>query len=351
MSVISIAVIGLGLIGPRHAAIVSKSPDTNLIAIVDPLPKAIDTAREFSTSYYKSIAELLSSPQKPDAAIVCTPNHMHVAMTKELTAAGIHVLVEKPLSTDIPSGISLLHHLSSLSVKVLVGHHRRFNPYMVKTFSTVTSGSLGRIIGINGMWALSKSDAYFNAPMEWHRGADAGVILINLVHEVDLLHYLFGPITRVYAEKSISQRGHVAEEGAAITLRFKSGVVGSFLITDNTPSPYNFEAGTGENPQIPKSGQSFYRIMGSEASLSVPDMTKWSYAGEKSWHEQMKEERLDVVDDVPFKLQLDHFVRVIRGVEEPSCSVEEGLRAIVVCEAIKKSMESGMPIAIDEQVA
>ncbi|KPM35417.1 hypothetical protein AK830_g11165 [Neonectria ditissima] len=137
-----------------------------------------------------------------------------------------------------------------------------------------------------------------------------------MIHEVDLLHYLFGPITRVHAEKTISQRGFDAEEGAALTLRFKSGAVGSFLVSDSLPSPYSFEAGTGENPLIPESGQDFYRVFGTDASLSVPDMTTWSYAGgQKTWSAELVRDKVPVPDGVPFELQLGHFVRVVRGLE------------------------------------
>lgn len=68
-----------------------------------------------------------------------------------------------------------------------------------------------------------------------------------------------------------------------LILRFKSGVVGSFIVSDSLPSPDNFEAGTRENPLIPKTGQDFGRIFGTKASPSV-HMTTWSYAGTKTWH-------------------------------------------------------------------
>ncbi len=174
------------------------------------------------------------------------------------------------------------------------------------------------------------------------------MILINMIHEVDLLHYLFGPITRVHAEKTASRRGYEAEEGAALTLRFQSGAVGTFIISDNTPSPYNFESGTGENPLVPKTGQDFYRIFGSEATLSVPDMTLWSYTGKekKSWHQEMTEAKIPVVDAVPFELQLDHFVKVIRGQEKPSCTAQAGLAALRVCQAIKEALKDNSTVDI-----
>ncbi|KAL1849481.1 hypothetical protein Plec18170_007388 [Paecilomyces lecythidis] len=345
---VRIAVIGVGLIGPRHAKAVINTRTAELVAIVDPAPRAAEIARELGVPHYTSIAEAADSSAKPDAAIICTPNHSHVPVAKELSSLGIHVLIEKPFSTDVPSGEMLLTHLRTTSVHALVGHHRRFNPYMVAAKRIVSSGRLGRIIAINGLWTLHKPLDYFDAPTEWRRDKTGGVVLINMIHEVDLLHYLFGPIVKVYAERVVSQRGFEAEEGGAIILKFKSGVVGTFTLSDNVASPYNFESGTGENPLIPKSGQDFYRIFGTDATLSVPDMSIWSYQGTKSWHSNMKRDSDTKVESkIPFELQLEHFCKVIHGEEEASCTAKEGLGALKVCEAIKSAFETDRAVEVD----
>lgn len=181
-----------------------------------------------------------------------------------------------------------------------------------------------------------------------------GPILINLIHEIDCLQYLLGPITRVHAEQTISQRGHAAEEGAAILLRFASGVVGTFILCDAAPSPHFFESTTGENPLIPKKGgchsrgEDVYRIFGTEGTLSVGDgkITCCGPSSEKSWSSSLVERKLSVGEEVPFDGQVEHFVRIINGVEEPRCTGEDGLRAVVVCEAIKRAMIEGTAIDI-----
>lgn len=249
---LKIAIIGGGLIGPRHAASVRKNAHCILTALVEPSPKGPETAAALNTTLYTSIAALVSSPHKPDAAIVCTPNSTHVALSKELASAGVHVLVEKPISTDLESGASLIAHARACGIQLLVGHHRRFNPYIVSTKTALAAASLGTVLAVSGIWAAKKTDAYFLPPTDWRQAETAGVVLINLVHEVDLLQYLFGPIVRIMAEPTRKTRGYDADEGAAIIFRFESGVVGTFVVSDAAPSPYNFEAGTGENPTIPK---------------------------------------------------------------------------------------------------
>jgi predicted dehydrogenase len=358
-----IIIVGAGLIGPRHAQSVLSNPSTELVALIDPASSAALIASQLDTKHFPSIQAMLAAIPKPDAAIICTPNHTHVPIATELLTHGIHILIEKPLSDSLESAKSLLTFArrgENSHLTVLVGHHRRFNPYVEKTKKILESGSLGTPIAVNGLWTLYKPSSYFSPPTDWRRRSPSGgVVPINLVHDIDTLQYLFGPITRVHAERTPRQRAnppHEVEEGAALILRFSSGVVGTFLVCDATPSPYNFEMGTGENPLIPSpggseggSGTDFYRIFGSEACLSVPDMTRWSYDGraEKSWTERLAVERFEVEQrGTPFDLQLEHFVEVIAGRERPRCSGEDGLRALMVCEGVRRALETGQAVEL-----
>lgn len=346
---VRIAVVGAGVIGPRHAESIVRCPDALLVCFVDRSTGAQQTAKAFDLPLFTSVGELLDSALLVDAAVVCTPNHTHVAISKALLAAGIHVLVEKPISTSVPDARDLVAFAKATNLTLLVGHHRRFNPYVVATKKVLESGVVGRPIAVNGLWTLFKPESYYQPPMEWHASSESGgVTMINLIHDIDILQYLFGPIVRVHAEQPIAQRGHAADEGAAILLRFASGVVGTFIALDSTPSGHSFESGTGENPIIPKTGQDFYRVFGSEGTLSVPDMTlsRYAHGTVKGWSEALVESRVAVGNAIPFDLQIAHFVRVVKGSDRPNCTGEEGLRALVVVEAVKQAMAGGGSIDI-----
>ncbi|PWY95950.1 quinate utilization oxidoreductase QutH [Aspergillus sclerotioniger CBS 115572] len=354
---LNIIIIGYGLIGPRHAKSVLQHPSTTLLALIDPSPTALTTASSLQTLSFPSLSALLSTPNipHPDAAIICTPNHTHVPIALACLNANIHILLEKPISDGISTAVPLLRAVQGYpELKVLIGHHRRFNPYVVKMKEVVEEGLLGRVIAVTGMWTICKPDGYFAAPSEWRKeGGRGGVLGINFIHDVDLLHFLFGPVGRVYAERTIPQRSlddpsHTAEEGAAITLRFVSGVVGTFVVCDATPAPWSFEVGTGENPLIPRVGSEdghgfgggFYRVVGTRGALSVPDLKRWSYdGGERGWGRK----------GVPFDLQLGHFVDLIEGREERvRCDVVEGLRALVVVDAVKRALEGECVVDVED---
>lgn len=352
---ISIAVIGGGgLIGQRHCQHVVDNPRAQLCAIVDPRTDAIKAGPFGNTPCYTSVEELLSSPHKPDAAIVCTPNSTHVPVGIQLARAGVHILCEKPISINTHTAKTLVDVTSECGVRLLVGHHRRFNPYMRALKATVESGQLGTIVAVNGLWTTIKPPDYFAGANSWRKvTGSGGVVLINLIHDIDLMQLLFGPVTSVHAEKTKSQRSqddNAVEEGAAILLKFQNGIVGTFLMSDNVASPHSFEQGTGENPNLPRTGADVYRIFGSHGSISFPDMTLSSYrGGTRSWNEVMTNTRLPVEqpDEAPLAAQLDHFIDVCLGVDEPTCSGTEAMRALAVCEAVQRALQTGGLAQVD----
>ncbi|GAP92150.1 putative oxidoreductase [Rosellinia necatrix] len=403
---VRIAVVGFGgLIGRRHTAHVLSSPSATLVAVVDGAPDASDLAAQLAPGvpYYRSVTDMLSGSAAghgsvPDAAIVCTPNAYHVPVALELAEAGVHLLVEKPLADTKAAARILVDRARELGVKLLVGHHRRFNPYVVaakKVLATseaapgAEAGSgIGLITAVSGLWTTYKPDQYFAAaPWRRSRKQGGGPVMINFVHEVDVLQYLLGPILRVSAERMVGGGGaessdpDLVERGAALTLRFASGAVGSFVLSDAVVSPHFFEAGTGENPTLPRARRpcqhqidrrsgtetqpadqpdatpvDVYRIFGTHGTLSVPDMTLWTCGdAPRSWTNKLSVRQIDLDDDprVPFDRQLDHFTAVVRGevtvADEAGCTGEQGLRVIAVCEAVIQALDDaeGGKVVVD----
>lgn len=174
LSRIKIAVVGLGHIGPRHAQSVLKCDNAELVCFVDPSPNAQAAVEQFDCPLFTSVLEMLDNGIRPDAAIVCTPNSTHVAVTRELLLAGVDVLVEKPISTTVASGFELLEVANQTGAKLLVGHHRRFNPYVVSAKQALSDNRVGRPIAVSGLWVAYKPSSYFEPPAEWRASAGDG---------------------------------------------------------------------------------------------------------------------------------------------------------------------------------
>lgn len=400
---VSIIVIGAGLIGPRHASHVVNRPNARLYAIVDHSAKGPSVAESFGVPLYKNLTEMFEycdayNVKYPDAAIIATPNHTHVPLGLHLASKGVHLLVEKPLSPNASDSKTLIDYCNSVNVKLLVGHHRRFNPYIISTKENLSK--LGQVIAVQGTWTLRKPDDYFEEkPWRSSKALGGGALLINLIHDLDNLQYLFGPVQRVYAELLLKQRAsqlleesyhEAVDEGAVLTLRFANGICGTFICSDNVTSPFLFEAGTGENPTVPfnETAAGFYRVFGSHGTLSVPDLQLYHQNQEssRSWlnpvqdeqlkmHHELRREVEEEEDQImfgmptpspspnmkdgnllfnksknslekpkPFDLQLDHFVNLVLGKElVVKCSGEDALRALLCIEAVKQSIETGLP--------
>jgi predicted dehydrogenase len=360
-----------GLIGKRHTKHVAEFPDAELVAVVDPSPGAQAVLDSLALPMHTppalvpSVSALLSSGiAKPDAAIVCVPNHLHVPVATDLVNAGIHVLVEKPVSDSLATGEALVKLAHEKKVKLIVGHHRRFNPHVIAAKKALDNGEIGRVMAVSGLWTAFKPDPYFDADpaLIWRKShcRGGGVVLINFVHEADTMHYLLGSkVTRVHVEEISRQRperrdaseaADSPEEGLAMTMKFASGVVGTYILSDAVASPHNFEMGTGENPGMPavtaQGGEPVdtYRFFGTKGTLSFPDLTITDYATgvEQSWNSKMTRRTLPLDSDprVPFERQLAHFIKVVKGEEEPNCSGEDGLNSLRVCNGIREALQS-----------
>lgn len=364
-SPIQLIVVGTGLIGPRHAQHILSNPNTELVAIIDPSPKADDIAEGFNTPKFDSLDEFFSYLDAhcipyPDGALVCTPNHLHSSIAAQLAGRGVHLLVEKPVSSDLEDAKALKEYVAQQNVHLLVGHHRRFNPFIVAAKQSLDT--VGEIIAIQGTWTVKKPDDYFTAsPWRTDSKTGGGALLINLVHDIDILQYLFGPIERVYAESLKKQRLEYPniDEGACITLKFENGVTGIFLCSDNVTSPFNFEAGTGENPLIPVDDmlEGFYKVFGSKGTLSIPDFTLYHQPDvpedEQSWNQPLQRttligDRAELRQTMPFETQLNHFVDVIRGKVMPACTADDGISALLCIEAVTKSLKTGLPQSVQK---
>ncbi|RLV89836.1 putative oxidoreductase YjhC [Spathaspora sp. JA1] len=288
-SVLTFIVIGAGLIGPRHAEHVHARSDCKLMAIVDHSAKGPSVAAKFNCLLFKTLEELFNycitfDKPLPHAAIIATPNHTHLQMSLDLADKGIHILVEKPLASNATDCKTLISYCEYKQVTLLVGHHRRFNPYIITTKENLPR--VGKLVAVQGTWTICKPPSYFREK-PWRSTIEkgGGTLLINLIHDLDLLQYLLGPIEKVYAELLSKQRSdrfddepnsdqELVDEGAVLTLKFANGCCGTFVCSDNVTSPFSFEVGTGENPTIPFNNEvaGFYRIFGSHGTISVPDL-------------------------------------------------------------------------------
>ncbi|MBV2358658.1 Gfo/Idh/MocA family oxidoreductase [Thalassococcus sp. CAU 1522] len=333
----SIAVFGAGLIGQAHIRRVTAQ--ARLAAIVDPAPAARALANEHGAPWFPDPESYLSG-HRPDGAIIATPNRLHEAHGLACAASGIPMLVEKPITADTAGAARLVDAAEKAGVPLLVGHHRRHNPLIDAARAAIASGRLGDIVAVTAQFWLYKPDVYFE--QGWRRMPGAGPVFINLIHDVDLLRFLCGEVSQVMAIESNATRGFDVEDTTAILMRFVNGALGTVTASDTIVAPWSWEFTAGENPAYPHVPIQAYKIGGTDASLSIPDLTLWRHTTMKGWWEPMVSETLPYAAADPLDRQMAHFVDVIAGRAVPLVSGREALRTLALVEAIKHAAETGV---------
>lgn len=330
-----IGVAGAGLIGRQHMAAIARTPGVTLSAVLDPNVEDMDWPR------VRNLEELA---EQSDGVILAVPNALHAPMAADLIIAKCPMLIEKPLTGSATEGKALVAAATAADVPILVGHHRRHNPLVAKVKQIIEAGTLGTLTTVHGQCWLPKPDSYFQA--DWRQGAGAGPLFINLIHDVDVLMYLCGPITQVQALESNRVRGNAAEEVSVAILRFASGVLGTLNLADVALGPWSWELTAGENPAYPRTDQSSYLIGGTHGSLALPNLTVWSQKDGPDWWAPIDQTRLPLPASDPLSAQLLHFADVIAGRATPLVSASDGLRAVQVIEAIKRGAQTGTSVEI-----
>lgn len=322
-----LVVAGAGAIGRRHVAHIAAHPDLTLAAIVDPDPTTaqLADAPRFGT--------LDAAHIDADGIVIATPTQDHEATFARAARRGWHALIEKPLAPDLAAVDRMIAAARDANVHILTGHHRRFHPRVTALKAILDSGVIGQPVVASAIWAVRKPDGYFDIP--WRQGRDGAPVRMNVSHEVDLLRFLFGDITRIAGLGANPVRHAPRVESGAAVLGFASGLTASVTFADTTPSPWGFEHSTGENPNIARTGQDSLRIAGTDGSVEFPSLRVWT--GAKDWSEAPVPAEHPATEGTPLIRQLEHFARVIAGDEPPLNDAASGRATLAATMMIEEA--------------
>ncbi len=170
MKPVRLAVIGTGHLGRIHARLASSLENVQLIGVVDPAPEARQRcADEAGTRAFSDHRQILS---QIDAAVVATPTTLHHSVAGDLLDAGIHVLVEKPITPTVAEADALVRLAAERQCVLQVGHVERFNA----AFQAVRH-RLGAVKYV----AAARCSGFTG------RSVDIGVVLDLMIHDLDLV--------------------------------------------------------------------------------------------------------------------------------------------------------------------
>jgi myo-inositol 2-dehydrogenase/D-chiro-inositol 1-dehydrogenase len=328
------ALIGIGMMGSEHAAILAASPAADLVIGCD-LDAAAADRLPAGTPFTTNMEEALDAPDL-DAVIIATPPEHHATAVAAAASRGLAVFCEKPIAASLADAdaIVALSGRAPGSAPVVIGHVMRFDPRYRALHAAIAEGRLGHLAQLS---FLSDAPA-------WQGRLLAGRVSLAIemaIHGLDLVAWLAGDIERVYAELGCTgAAGEGLPDALSVTLRFTSGAVGSL------DTNWALATGTGlrQNHQFTALGSKGVAWVDGRDSgagiLSVGGTPEypgtWGFA--------------DAAGDPQgvVRLEVEQFLRLVRGAGAWPVDVGEARAALAAALAVDRSVAEGRPVTLAE---
>jgi UDP-N-acetylglucosamine 3-dehydrogenase len=323
---IRVAVIGVGAMGWHHARNYSELAGASLVAVADTdLARAQAVAERFHCRAYADHAGMLAR-ESPDAVSIVVPTHLHYRIACDTLNAGVHTLVEKPLTNDLAQAADLVQTASSRRVKFAVGHVERFNPAVQELKRRLDAGELGKLS------SLVARRVGVMPP----RVKDVDVILDLAVHDIDIAMYLLG---REPDEIAVSADHALLSDRfdhSEIFLRF--GETGCFIQANwITPIKIRTLSVTGDKGHAEVN----YVTQRLEIFQSTLDRQFDDFGDFIIRFGNPQTVAVPIMHQEPLRLELESFIRAIRDDTPVTVDGTEGLKALEVAVRVRESVERG----------
>ncbi|MDR3567133.1 MAG: UDP-2,3-diacylglucosamine diphosphatase LpxI [Syntrophobacteraceae bacterium] len=307
------AVVGVGYLGRFHAQKYARLPEADLVSIVD-----IDSARaEEVAAEVKSVAvndyrELIG---KVDAVSIVTPTPYHFAVAREFLSAGVHVLLEKPMTKNLEEADELIAIAKKSGAILQVGHLERFNSAFAAIRNRLS----------NPMFVEADRLALFN-----ERGLEVDVVLDLMIHDIDIVLSIIGAPLKNLQASGVSVLSHLPDIATA-RMEFENGAVANLTAS-----------------RISIKSMRKLRIFQENCYFSADYSEKRAYAAYKEaepgedGYPQLSLENFEIVEKDALEEEIAAFVRSAMTGSRPEVDGEQGRRALAVALEISSMIEEQM---------
>ena len=323
-----ILIVGLGSIGKRHLRLArALLPNADIRVLRHQAGSAVPDSANGS---FSSIDEAIAFA--PQTAVIASPAPFHIATAQALAEAGVHLLIEKPLSASLNGVMQLLETCQKQGTVLLTGYNLRFLPSLQRFRDLLGDGVIGKVLSVRceiGQYLPSwRPDADYRQGVSARRELGGGALL-ELSHELDYLRWIFGEVDWVKA--TLSRQSSLAldvEDTAHLTLGFAPADDGHQLI------------GTVNMDFVRHDTTRLCTTIGENGSLRWNGLTgvvEQFETGAKDWRELFRHQHQR---DDSYLAEWTHFLDCIRDQKRPLITGGDGLKVLQIIDAARQSSES-----------
>ncbi|MFQ5732051.1 MAG: Gfo/Idh/MocA family protein [Planctomycetaceae bacterium] len=307
-----VLIIGVGSIGERHLRCFAQTgrAEMSLCDVDDSLRTRI-AARYSVGRAFPTLDAALADP--PDAAVICAPAHLHVPMAIPLADAGVHLLIEKPLSIDLDDVDRLMEIVRERQLTAAVAYVTRMNPLLAEMRAAIASGRFGQpvqLIAVSGQHFPYYRPAYREIYYT-DRATGGGAIQDALTHLINSGQWLVGPVTRIAADADHLVLPGVTVEDTVHVIARHGSVMGSYALNQH---------------QAPNESSITVVCRAGTARCEM-HRNRWLSAASPGDDWTVESERQLERDD-GFVAQAHMFLDALENKSPPACSLDEGLQTL-----------------------
>ena len=327
-----IAILGVGRLGAFHAKVLRDLKGVDELRINDAdAVRAAALAKELGAKHATSIDDALAGA---DAVVIVTPTGTHAELISRSLDKGLAVFCEKPIALDLESTKRVVDHVDKTKGRVQIGFQRRFDAGFQEARRRVRGGDLGTVYSfeMTSRDALPPPDAYIEG--------SGGQFVDQLIHDFDVTRWMFGEeVDEVFATGSTlgfpqyAKYGDVATSG--VVLKLRGGAVGLLSAARHNEAGYDIHV----------------EIYGAKDTIAVGIDPRTPMSSVERDGPKMKDPAYPtffVRFDAAYRAELAHFLRFARGEVENACTVRDGMEALRIALAARRSLKERRPVALKE---
>ena len=327
-------IAGLGSIGRRHFRNLLALGEKDIVLLRShraTLPDDELAGYPVETDLHEALKK-----HKPDAVIVANPTSLHLDVAIPAAEAGCAILLEKPVSNSLDRIDELQKAAQKSGSKILVGFQFRYHPTLNKVRELIQSNAIGKVLTVHAHWGeyLPQWHPWEDYRLSYAARKDlGGGVIVTLTHPLDYLRFMLGDVESLW-----SFNGHISpleidvEDVAEIGLKFKNGAVGGVHLNYFQRPPVHRLEIVGTNGTLRWDNADgilhYYKVPAPFGSYS--DLPPAPVMETFPPPEGFERNHL-------FVAQTRHFIETIRGETEPVCTLEDGIQAVRLALAARRS--------------